>query len=425
MVTDSNREPLGIVGISDLVPLLADIDRAGTELFRLGITSPGFIHSSLTISDALGMLNHSRKKCLIVLSDDKNVTGMITSDELAGAFLSTPELIIEEIKNACDTETLRCIFLKFRSLAVSMIAGHADPYETVLFNSFVADAICRRVLTVCIDELGDPPCRFAFIQTGSAGRREQTLSTDQDNAIIFENCEEAVMAGVSSYFLALGRKVNEMLSGVGYMLCKGGKMAGNPLWCQPLNRWKRYFSDWIRSPGPSEILEMSIFFDFRFCYGDSSLADELREYVSSGIRTSDIYFHHVASAWKQFATVTDLRMERKADIKRLIMPLTGIIRLYALRHGVKGFSTTERIIDLYSEDLLDHNMLRNAIKAWKDLTSLRLIRQAECLKGGVEPDNIIDFRLVNYDLVSYAEQAAETVNELMLKAGTDFFTDQI
>jgi len=46
------------------------------------------------------------------------------------------------------------------------------------------------LLWSAMDELGQPPARFVFMILGSEGRNEQTLKTDQDNAIIFEDLEE-------------------------------------------------------------------------------------------------------------------------------------------------------------------------------------------------------------------------------------------
>lgn len=216
-----------------------------------------------------------------------------------------------------------------------------------------------------------------------------------------------------------------MLAEIGYKYCIGEKMAGNPLWCQPVTAWKKYFRDWIKMPGPSEVLEMSIFFDFRFCFGDSGLAEELREYVRKDLRTSDIYFHHMASAWKQFAPLVNIKTDKKTDIKKLLMPLTGIIRLYALKYGINGFSTIERIIELYSGKYLDHILLRDLIRAWKDLTSIRLMHHMSCINNGEEPDNIIDFHITDSDTLCLAVQAAGSINDLMHKAGNDFYTETI
>ncbi|MEZ4762036.1 MAG: DUF294 nucleotidyltransferase-like domain-containing protein [Calditrichia bacterium] len=43
------------------------------------------------------------------------------------------------------------------------------------------------MIQFAIDEIGEPPTQFAFMILGSEGRKEQTLKTDQDNAIIYKN----------------------------------------------------------------------------------------------------------------------------------------------------------------------------------------------------------------------------------------------
>jgi CBS domain-containing protein len=200
-------------------------------------------------------------------------------------------------------------------------------------------------------------------------------------------------------------------------------MAGNPLWCQPLDRWKHYFSEWINNPGPSELLEMSIFFDFRFCYGDSELAKTLRDYVISDLKTNDIFFHHLASAWRQYTPSINVKSDKNTDIKKLIMPLTGVIRLYALNYSIAGFSSLERIIDLYSGNYLDYSLLRNLVRAWKDITSIRLNHQVECISAGMEPDNLVNLRSMNNDYLCYIEQAVTSIKNLMIKASNDFYTE--
>ena len=65
--------------------------------------------------------------------------------------------------------------------------------------------------------------------------------TDQDNAIIFENCEGEKLKIANEYFLSLGKKINDMLAEAGFRLCKGDNMAGNPKWCQPIRYGKSIF----------------------------------------------------------------------------------------------------------------------------------------------------------------------------------------
>lgn len=425
LITDESGQPIGVADTATIGYKLDEGGSPGTEIFRWMNSPPHYISSRSALCDAFRLINSCPGRSLFVISDEKKISGLITHQELSDAFFSAPAILFREIELASSSKMLHDVFLDTQKLSISMIIGHADPYSVVQFISAVADAICRRVLTLCLERSDNPPCRFAFIQTGSAGRGEQTLSTDQDNAIIFENCEGKRLIESHEYFVSLGKKVNDMLSETGFRYCIGNKMAGNPLWCQPLSKWKNYFSDWIRIPGPDEILEISIFFDFRFCFGDATLSEELREYVRNDLRTNDIYFHHMASAWKQFRPSVNTKSDKKTDIKKLIMPLTGIIRLYALKYGIDGFSTLERIMELYSGKFIDYKLLRDSIRAWRDLNSLRLTHHATCINSGKEPDNIVDFHIFNSDVICYTEQAAEIINDLILKAGNDFYTEII
>jgi len=425
IVMNKNDEPLGVGDATEIGSRLAEGGAPETEIFRWMNSPPDFIPEKSRVVEAFRMIGKNRKKCLLAINDKNKTTGIITSTELVQALFCSPELISTAIAEARSAASLHKVFIDSRKIIVSMILGRADPYSVSLYISSIADAICNRVVKLCLEEAGEPPCSFAFVQTGSAGRREQTLFTDQDNAIIFEQCEGEQLLKAYHYFPALGKKVNEMLADAGFRLCKGENMAGNSKWCQPVNNWKKYFSDWIKMPGPDELLDVSIFFDFRFCFGNQALSEELSDYVKNDLKTSDIFFHHMASAWKPFSPSLKNTQEGKTDIKKILMPLTGIVRLYSLRYGSEGFSSVERILELYYGNHLNDHLLRDSIKAWKDLTSLRLLHQAACINKNSDIDNIIDFNIIGSDMRYFAEQAVKTINELMLKAGSDYYSESL
>lgn len=329
---------------------------------------------------------------------------------------------IEETGKPDNVITLKKLFNTCRGIAISMIKAGDDASSVSLFISAVSDEICRRVIDLCLAEAGKPPCRFAFILTGSAGRMEQTLSTDQDNAIIFEECGGDKLKKATDYFVTLGQKVNMMLDLTGFRYCKGLNMAGNPRWSQPVNVWKDYFSGWTRNPGPAELLDISIYFDFRFCAGDPGLAEELRLFIKKHLGTNDIFFHHMALALKTLSPALN-KSSAGADLKKILMPLTSVIRLYALKHGTGGYSTMERLALLYRGNHLDTGLLRISARAWDDLTSMRLAHQSACIDNGIEPDNTVDLSLAGKCHYAVADRSVATVRELMLKAGTDFMTD--
>jgi PAS domain-containing protein len=343
-------------------------------------------------------------------------------EDLQDVWSAMPDNIIRRIGASPSTVELRDEYKRGTKLASSLLEGGADPYLVVLFVSKMADAICNRVVALILNDLAPPPVEFAVIQLGSAGRLEQTFATDQDNALIFADVPEFQFPEVQAYFLALGGRINEYLAAIGYTLCRGGVMAGNPRWCQPLSRWKDYFMKWTRSPGPEELLEMSIFFDLRFSTGSQVLVDSLREYILNDLKTNDIYFHHMAVAWKPFQPGRQFQSGNSVNLKKIQMPLTGLVRLYAMRHGISETTTIEKCMGLYRKGVIQADMLTGIIKAWKLIMRLRLTSQHGSLLSGSEPDNLLDPILISEEVKHLLDKAINQIDNLMLMAANDFHT---
>src|SRR5690606_40130167 len=91
-----------------------------------------------------------------------------------------------------------------------------------------SDTIAQKVIEGVINEIGNPPAKFAFMVLGSEGRKEQSLKTDQDNAIIYEDKANEQRELVRAYFLRFAEMVSERLDTIGFSFCTGGFMAKNP-----------------------------------------------------------------------------------------------------------------------------------------------------------------------------------------------------
>ncbi|MFA5815257.1 MAG: DUF294 nucleotidyltransferase-like domain-containing protein [Bacteroidales bacterium] len=348
--------------------------------------------------------------------------GIRELEDLQDAWTGLPENIIRRISLAGSSAELKEEYRIGTDLAGSLIEGGADPFVVVQFISKMADAICRRVVELVTAESGSPPVEFAVIQLGSAGRGEQTLATDQDNALIFADVPDDQINKVQSYFLALGSRMNDLLADIGYARCRGEVMAGNPRWCQPLAQWKQYFLNWTRNPGPEELLEISIFFDFAIASGSHDLVNSLRDFIQSDLRTNDIYFHHMAAAWKPFAPGRQFHSSSVVNLKKLQMPLTGMVRLYGMRHAVTEPTSLEKFISLYKNGVFSKEILSGTIQAWKLLMKLRLASQHRALLLGNEPDNLLDPAFISEELKYLLDKAVQQIDNLMLMAANDFHT---
>jgi CBS domain-containing protein len=127
--------------------------------------------------------------------------------------------------------------------------------------SHLNDVLTGQLLKLKADEHGIDLNRLCWLCLGSEGRDEQTIATDQDNALILasdtsDESREAIRA--------FAREVNLALDSCGYPLCHGGIMAGESACCLTLDEWRERFRLWIEQGSPQDLLNASIYFDFRW-----------------------------------------------------------------------------------------------------------------------------------------------------------------
>ena len=194
--------------------------------------------------------------------------------------------------------------------------------------SALNDALTRRVIELAAARrsLAGAWCWLAL---GSEGRMEQTLVTDQDNALIVE--------GDPQSFLAFADQVNRDLDACGYPLCKGDIMARNPRWCLTPAQWRAAFDDWIRNTNPEALLHAGVFFDFRALAGEPRLAGTLRDAVLAQTQANRAFCHAMAQAALQARPPLGLLSDFSGDELDLklagVRPFVDAARVLALSAG--------------------------------------------------------------------------------------------
>jgi CBS domain-containing protein len=247
--------------------------------------------------------------------------------------------------------------------------------------------------------------RMCWMALGSEGRFEQTLSTDQDNALIFSVPEGMTADAVREHMLPVARRINETLALCGFPLCRGNVMASNPQWCLSQEEWKRKFSDWITDGTPLALLHASIFFDFRSVHGAQVLTDELRSWLSRVAADNTRFLHQMAenamSIRPPLGVVRDFVVgkEHKLDLKlNGVTPFVDAARIFSLAAGVTQTSTLQRL-RLSAAKLKLHP---SEVEAWIDaflfIQVLRMRHHDEGREQGLsegELDNRIDPEALN------------------------------
>lgn len=308
--------------------------------------------------------------------------------------------IARDIAQAGEEETVIARCRRSPELVRAMLAVAADPSAIVRAVTAITDAATLRFIELAQREIGEPPVPFAFIALGSQGRWEQTLFTDQDNAIVYDDAG-ADDPRAETYFITLAAAVCENLVRSGYRPCRGRIMANNPRWCRPLSVWKGYFSRWADRAEEQEMLDISTFLDLRRVAGALDCVGELRAHLDRRLDDRPPLFAHLAGQALSFKPPLrlfgslilpggDREQAGLLDLKAAMMPVVNYARLFALRHGIAATATPDRIIALQERGIIPASRAQDILAVFGALLRLRLANQSATVERGGEPDNLID-----------------------------------
>ncbi|MAM17759.1 MAG: nucleotidyltransferase [Gramella sp.] len=356
IVVSEEKAPLGIVTDVDfrqsVVTGKVSIDENVSSIMH----SPVICYSKdITLAQAqLTMMKHNINHICITKDGTPNtkVKGIVSEHDIMVSQGNNPAVLMKAIKRANSTKRLK----KIRNRIMFLLEGYLRSNIPLTHISKIVfelnDATIKRVIDRCLEKMeGPPPVNFAWMSLGSQGRKEQLLTTDQDNALVFEDVAEEDLEETRAYFLKLATKVTKRLNIIGYEFCPAEMMARNPKYCLTKSEWKSQFSEWVSTSGNDEILLCQIFFDFDISYGDVSLTNSISEHVFDILKGNRNFLNRLAAQalrnpsplgfFRQFLVEQDGENKDFFDIKkRGIMPLTDAGRLLILEHRVKNISNT-------------------------------------------------------------------------------------
>jgi len=415
-------EELGIVTHKDLTERFIVNDKKNiTAIYNFMSAPLESIGTNNSIYDAIIKFTEKQINALLVKDLEDNTIGFIDLETIYKASYSNYLFFINEIENTGNIKVLE----KYRNRLLLMVNGliknDGDINTITKINSIVSDAITKRIIKNVINEIGEPPCKFAFIVMGSEGRKEQTLSTDQDNAIIFEDVSEGGIEEYQNYFLRLGERISEDLNTVGYKYCKGNIMAKNIKWCQPFTVWKKYFTGWITEANPKDLLELKIFFDFRFIYGEKKLSTDLFDHVNHLINSFSPFLLFLAESVLKFELPDAApKMKSALDIKLITLPVVDFARLYGLKFGLNTNNTLDRLEYVKEKGLVNKELIDNISFSYHRLMQIRLKNQSDCISDNKFMGNEINPNELSEIYQMIIKKYFEFLDDLKEKIRLDF-----
>jgi CBS domain-containing protein len=384
VVEPESGRPIGIFTLRDLLHRVAakscDLDQMVMSV--MSDTGLLMLNWRATIYQAaLVMARHGVHHVIVVDAAGKLV-GIVSQEDIYELQSGGGKAISGAIRGARDMDGLIAAAEDIRRLAQRTLAegGAAEPLTQMI--STLNDHLTVRLIELTQAEFALPKVSWCWLAFGSEGRYEQTLSTDQDNGLVFAAPADQV-AAVRAALLPFAMEINRRLDACGFTLCKGNVMASNPELCLSLEEWHGRFGSWLRSTTPQALLNSTIYFDFRPIFGDESLADELREWLRKHMPEATLFLRFMAEdalrARPPLGFIRDFNFDKnesfphtldlKASGARLFV---DVARILALANGIDATSTPERLRAVAAKGKLGRDDVGGIVDAFFFLQQLRL-----------------------------------------------------
>jgi CBS domain-containing protein len=360
----------------------------------IGVDERDYLMDVLTL-----MSKHTIRR--VVVFSNQQPSGILEDRDIILYESKNFVFLFKEIEKAKDEESLAFLYRQTTKAVVELVLEGADPERVGKYVSELNDRFMKRAVFLTISRLGEEPLvPFCILVLGSEGRQEQSLKTDQDNALIYRD-PPIIDFDANEYFKRFSEEYIEVLLRVGFPPCPGNVMVSNPEWRGSEKEWEKRVSSWIDTPVPENVLNSAIFFDFRSVFGDKTLADGLEEYVHKKIKGKSLFMGYFVSEglkfrppltfFKGFVVERSGEHKGKLDLKKGgIFPITHGVRCLSLFSGILERNTYDRIRVLMERGILEKNFGRDLLEAYRFLNMLRFREQADKVIKGKEPDNYIN-----------------------------------
>jgi CBS domain-containing protein len=311
---------------------------------------------------------------------DGAIRGVVTSTDLMRSAATGPMALLRRVERLASRDALPGYAARVAEMSSSLLAARLDPAVIAQLVARLNDALVRTLARWAEAELGDAPAAWAWLAFGSEGRMEQTLLTDQDNALVFADAG----AARRDWFQAFAERVNADLEAAGFPPCPGGTMAR--AWNAPISAWSERLAAWSTDPGPRALLEAAVLLDFRRVAGHLDLGPLEERMAAAGAQP--VFLRSMAEQALRYHPPPGLLLRVRGGASTVdlklhgLSPIVFLARCYALELGLRPRGTLDRLEELERSGRLDPDLRASLSEAFRFLLGLRMRLQLRSVADG-------------------------------------------
>nr|WP_320014190.1 DUF294 nucleotidyltransferase-like domain-containing protein [uncultured Desulfobacter sp.] len=446
VILDFDDKPIGIVTLKSIVYNLITectypIDNCTAE--QIMDTDVEVVAPDAFTGHALVILTRQKSKYLLVMERD-NLVGILTAIDFVKSSNIGNLAILQDISGSHGIDELVVVADEIDNVINVLLDEGAKVPDILEVMSEIHERLIRAVISNAERQMaekgfGPPPVDYCWINMGSDARHEQTLRTDQDNAVIYADPDPSEKERVDAYFNVLAEMIVKGLAQCGFALCPGDVMATNPKWRRSLSDWKDYVDQWSKTVDPQKIIDMTILLDFRPIWGNQALAQALWNKIFQVFEDPEKMNHMLTDLDMQFAIsinfLGNLRTEKKGPHKnQLNLKKGGLVhiingaRIFAINNRITETSTLGRLRQLTEMGVISEQKYDVLKTAFETLVMFKLRTNLKKMSRNRERDHYIDPSTLSgsetillKDAMSSASQMQKLINSRFSQAALKIF----
>jgi CBS domain-containing protein len=427
-VIDLGDGSLGIMTDRDLRTRVVAAGLAGDAPVSAAMSAPAYTcrPDRLGGDVLLEMLDRGFRH-LPVVSATGRILGVVEDLDLVAAHTRSSFFLRERIALAQTVDELVGAARELAPSVIAMYDARVAATNIMAVYSVVIDALTRRLLELAITEAGEPGASFAWLALGSQARREATLNSDIDSAIVWFGAVEE--AAIRPRLQALAAKVVQELETCGFEPDPHGATARNPVFVRALESWQRAARSWIADPAQEKALILvSVLVDSRPVWGvhtGTPVADAFalaeRDPVLLRLLARFALSYRPPTGFLRGLVVEHGGEHRgRLDLKHGgVIPIVDLARWAGMAAGVTSASTIERLRAAGSAGTLSAADAHTLEDAFELISALRLQHQVTQFRAREAPDDYVDPAALSALTQSHLKEAFRAVASIQRRVAAD------
>lgn len=407
VVLDSNKRAIGLITENDIVRVFANYDSA-KPLQVKDVVSPTLftIDSNAYLYQAIGKMTRRHIRHLPVMEDGV-VLGMITMRDLMQLRSHGALDLISKIEEERKVDELDHLRKEAIPIFQAMLDESVPSLEIASLISHINAEIHCQAIRLTLEEMGSkPPVDFCLFVTGSHGRGENHLLTDQDHGIILSPYEVERHNEIESFYVPFTEKLTDKLAAAGLPYCEGNIMCRNPIWRKTFKEWQDHINILVARANKIEVRYLTLLADLKPIFGIESYGHELRSYFLSAMRQNkpaviglyeEIAEHKAPlGLFNRIITEKDKEHEGELDLKKSgVIFVIEALRILSIMQGIDKINTIDRLEALADIGILDCDSKEFIDSGFKILYRLLLRTQLFKIRSNQPLNTYIDTRTLS------------------------------